>query len=116
VAGLARKKNKIKGKFLVLEDRLLVSDQWKSLSSKAVHAYILFRQKFNGKNADDISLTYREVSPYMSSRTFRKALEELLNKELITLVSPGGLYRGCSIYSIKNQWSHLGKTDKKFKA
>ena len=101
---MGRKKDKIIGGFVAIEKSLLASEQWGRLSSKAVHVYILVRQKFNGKNEDDLSLTYREVQNKMSTATFSKALKELLNSEILIMVRPGGIERKCNIFSIRNKW------------
>jgi len=98
------KRNKIPGRFTVLEHTLQDSDEWKSLSPNAVRAYLLMRRKFNGKNYDNISLTYSEVKPYMSTATYKKSLNELQEKKILTVIRAGGLFNRCSIFSIKNQW------------
>ena len=101
---MARKKEKIKGGFIAIENALLASEEWNGLSSRAIHVYILFRQKFNGKNEDDISITYDEVRDKMSSVKFSKALKELKDKGILITVRPGGFDRKCNIFSIRNRW------------
>lgn len=101
---MRKKRNKISGKFTVLEHSLQDSDEWQSLSGNAVRVYLLMRRKFNGKNFNDISLTYSEMKPYMTTATFKKVLEELKGKKIITVIRQGGLFNRCSIFSIKNKW------------
>jgi len=101
---LGRKKEKIKGGFIAIEKSLLVTEQWKKLSFKAIYVYIRVREKYNGKNEDDLSLTYREVKGKMSTATFSKALKELINCEILILVRPGAIGRKCNIFSIRNRW------------
>ncbi len=61
-------------------------------------------EKFIGNNASNLSLTYAEAKEHMSSATYRKALKELIDKEIIIVMRPGGLGKGCTIYSIANKW------------
>lgn len=90
--------------FLMIEKAMLRSQEWRSLSSKAVQVYVLIAEKFNGNNASDLSLTYAEVKDRMAPGTFAKALKELIEKEIIIVIRPGGLERRCTIFSINNKW------------
>ena len=101
---MGRRKNKVKCGFLMIENPLRASEQWKSLSFKAIYVYIRVREKFNGNNEDDLSLTYREVRDKMSTATFSKAFKELINSEILILVRPGAMGRKCNIFSIRNRW------------
>lgn len=80
------------------------SRAWQELSHAAVRAYIHLRAKFNGNNALDLSLTYREMEPYMSRRTFRKATQQLVDCGFIKIIRHGGLPRRPSIYGLSSKW------------
>lgn len=96
--------NKIIGPYIQIEKALLQSPEFRGLSSKAVKVYLLIAEKQNGRNASNLSLTYSEVKDHMASATFAKALKELKDKEIIHVMRPGGLEKGCTIYSIANKW------------
>lgn len=99
------RKNKFRAPpFVMLENGMLDSEEWQGISSNAVRVYILLRRKFKGHNADDLSLTYREVQHNMSPATYSKVLKELKEKEIISVVRQGGLYNRCTIFSIRNKW------------
>lgn len=105
---MGKRKKKINGGFVILEYGLLDSEEWKTLSPSSVKAYFFLRRKFNGSNADDLSLTYQEMKPYMAANTLNRAFKELVGKQIISIVRPGGLFARCSIYSIKSRWFKQG--------
>lgn len=98
------KTNKVTVPYIQIEKILLKSTEFRSLSSKAVKVYLLIAEKFTGSNASNLSLTYAEVKDHMASATFAKVLKELKDKEIISVIRPGGLEKGCTIYSIVNKW------------
>lgn len=88
----------------MLEEDLLQSDAWRSLSPAAVWSYIELRRKYNGMNNGDLSLTFKEVSWQLAPGTYAKALRELQRAGLIAVTQHGGLYKGCSLYRLSQSW------------
>jgi len=103
VYNLKKKKNRYPP-FVMLPNELINSKAWKELSCYARVVYIEIKHKYNGKNDDNLSYTYREGIEIMSSKRLTKALGELVNNGLIDVVRSGGLYRKCTIFGLSDRW------------
>lgn len=104
------------GHFVLLPDSQTDSKAWKKLSTNAVWVYIEFMKKYKGKNSstvDNLSLTYKEVKYKMSSATFWRAKDELLDLGFLKIVRPGGLMHRCTIYGLSEKWKFITDTNTK---
>lgn len=109
---MARKKS---NPFVAIPKSMLTSYAWLELGHPARVAYLHLKYKFNGKNAEDLSLTYNEMEPLMSRKTFSKAMKQLLGCGFVKLVRKGGLMRNPNIYALSDDWGfYRPKTDRKF--
>lgn len=90
--------------FVMIVKYMLRSKAWQSLSNPARVAYVHLKAKYNGSNGKDLSLTYSEMEPYMSRRTFSRAIKQLINCGFIELVQHGGLMRSPNIYALADDW------------
>ena len=114
-----------KSKVIVLEQNLVKSDAWLSLSGTAIIVYLIFRtkcqiDKLQGKpgkgrriilNNGEIVFTFTEAKKkYGISRTrFRRALRELVAKGFIDIAHTGmGVHKVATWYAISERWRDYG--------
>ncbi len=110
---------------IVLEQRLVKSAVWLSLSGTAKSVYLLFRTKCRvgkppgkpGKrdwmilNNGELVFTYREaLSKYGTTASrFRRALDELIEKGFIDVEAAGmGVHKVTTLYAISERWRDYG--------
>ena len=90
-----RKGNKIAGRFVVVEHRVLTSFARLEVSHAAIVAYLLMKKSYwPEKHGERVMFTYPEARAFMSTRTYSKALKELLAKGFLVKVEAGGLRSG----------------------
>jgi len=77
---------------------------FKRLSPFAVWVLAKFYEKFNGFNRSDLSLSYGEVRPVMSTPIFNRAIWQLLGFGFVDVRKWGRLERNCTIYGLSNRW------------
>ena len=92
---------------------MVKSEAWKRLSCYAESCYCAIRKKFNGKNWNNLSLTYAEMSHKMSSATFSKAMLELVAYGFLRIIRWGRLYGKCSIYALYDKWNDISHSPQK---
>ncbi len=114
-----------KGSVIVLEQSLVKSEAWLSLSGAATIVYLIFRTKCRidkppgkpGKrrrvilNNGEIVFTYIEAkSRYgISKSRFRRALKELVAKGFIDIADTGmGVHKVTTYYAISERWRDYG--------
>ena len=95
--------------FVMLPHELIDSKAWQELSCYARTVYIEIRRRYNGKNDNNLSYTYREAGELMGRRTFTKALRELVNHGLMDIIRSGGLYRKSNIFGLSDRWKFYGQ-------
>ena len=110
---------------IVLEQRLVKSGAWLSLSGTAKAVYLLFRTKLKvgrppgkpGKrdwtilNNGELVFTYREAwSRYaITASRFRRALDELISKGFIDVEATGmGVQKVATFYAVSDRWRNYG--------
>lgn len=86
----ARKGREDSEKFVYIPNRLIESAAWRSLSPRAVCAYVHLLYGWRAGNA--YVLPVRSISWRMSRATRQKALAELLTAGLIDCLDPGACY------------------------
>jgi hypothetical protein len=111
--GRNKRKKKIPGRWFPVTNHMMNSLAWKTLSCAAVWVYLDLIKKFRGNNKDDLSLTYSEIKwKLKSSATVSKAFKQLIECGFFKVIRPGGLYRGCTIYGISDEWeTYLGNNN-----
>lgn len=100
-----------KGKHLRIADNMMESAAWQELSVYAEHVYLRMKKKFNYRNADDISLTYKEGMLKMTKARYTAALDELIDHGFIKIMDGGWTVQKATIFSFSDQWRYYG-TDK----
>ena len=105
---MSRRKKRGK-RFVMLEDRVLNSIAGKLVSTNGLWVYIRIKQKYNGYNENDLSLTHREVKyKIKSSATFYNVIiPELLKLGFIEIVKKGGLHKQPNIYKLSEEWKYI---------
>jgi len=110
---------------IVLEQRLVKSAVWISLSATAKAVYLLFRTKCKmgrppgkpGKrdwailNNGELVFTYREAQRKygITASRFRRALDELIEKGFIDVDATGmGVHKVTTLYGISDRWRGYG--------
>lgn len=86
---------------------------WDKLSRDAVWVLMEFYRKFNGKNRNNLSLTYLEVKGKISNGTFNKAIWELIGRGFIHVNRFGSLNQNASIYELCDKWKYLSNQPEK---
>lgn len=98
-------------RFLQIYHSEISSEAWRSLGHPAVRVLVHLRSKFNGYNAKDISLTYKEMDPFMNRRTLKNAFDQLEQAGFIKKKKQGGLLRNSNIFELSNDW-HKYRSEK----
>lgn len=93
--------------FSWISHRMMDSEAWQRLSCYAESCYCAIKKKYNGKNWNNLSLTYKEMKHKMSNTTFSKAMLELVAYGFLKVVRWGYLYGKCSIYALYNKWNDI---------
>jgi len=110
---------KTNDKYFRIADSMFTSIPWKLSSIYAHEVYLHMKHKYNTsvskgvKSKDNISLTYTEIKAVMNSRTFTKAIDELIEYGFIELNILGRFSRTCNIYGFSDMWRFYG--DENFK-
>lgn len=99
--------------FAYVPHRMMDSEAWKKLSPYAEACYLAIKKKYNGKNWNNLSLTYSEMKHKMSSATLSKAMTELVAFGFLKVVRWGRLYGKCSIYALYNKWNDISHVPEK---
>jgi hypothetical protein len=81
------------------------------LSPTAVWALNRFYSKFNGRNRNNLSLSYGEAKKVMSSFVFTRSIWELLGFGFMDVQRFGRLEKNCSIFSISDRWRRWQTAD-----
>lgn len=102
-----KKKYEIEKPFTAVPNKLMNNEVWKKLSPYAETCYWAIKKKYNGKNWNNLSLTYKEMKHKMSNATFSKAMLELVAYGFLKVVRWGHLYGKCSIYALYNKWNDI---------
>jgi hypothetical protein len=114
-----------KNTVIVLEQRLVKSDVWLSLSRTAKDVYLIFRTKCKmgsppgkpGKrdwtvlNNGELVFTYREArGKYgITASRFRRGLDELIEKGFIDVEATGmGVQKVTTLYAVSDRWRDYG--------
>ena len=112
---LTRKKAKGRGgspPFFQLYHKLLDSPRYINLSHTAKSLLIDIARQYNGHNNGDlcVTLTVMEKRGWTSNSTMRRALNALLEAELILLTRQGSINK-CSLYALS--WLAIDECDGK---
>jgi len=85
----------------MLPHRLLKSEEFASLSPRAVKLLLEIASKLNGRNNGDLSATFSELSKrgWRSAGTVDKSKKELLEKKWLILTRQGGRNK-CSLFAV----------------
>jgi len=95
VAKVRKGNKKIVGRFVAVEHHVLDSFARLEVSHAAIVAYLLMKKSYwPEKHGEKVMFTYPEAREFMSTRTYSKALKELLAKGFLVKVEPGGLMSG----------------------
>lgn len=100
---MSRSKNKLPP-FVPVLKQMLKSNAWKMLSNPARVAYIHMKAKMCTPYPEPVTLSYREMEPFMRQETFSKATKQLEKYEFIKIVQKGGLYRRRNYYTFIEGW------------
>jgi predicted dehydrogenase len=104
------------GGFIQIHHYMVDHVAYRTLKPTSVVVLVALRRKYNGANADDLSLTYSELKDNygLSAATSSKAFKQLEEHGFIDIKVHGGLRVGmkskqCNIFAISERW-------KKYKA
>ena len=94
-------RGKSKGHFVQLFSYMLTSEQYASLSSKAVKLLVDVLEQYNGNNNGDlcVTLSVMKKKGWRSSGTLQAAKNELVEKGWLELTRQGGRHK-CSLYAV----------------
>ena len=107
---MARRKNKITGRFVPLRHQLIESAAFMSLSSTAKIAYIYFMHDIKNDYESEVILTLGQAKKYnvcRSPSTFDKAKRELVQNGLLDSIDGGGL-NAPAIFKLSERWRLFG--------
>lgn len=103
-------------RYVRISKSMYTSKAWKSLKSQERDLYIAMKIKFlknsdGTNNSRNISFTYKEAEEIMSSKTFTKARDHLVEKGFIDIVREGWVKSECNIYAFSERWKLYGTKD-----
>jgi hypothetical protein len=84
---------------------------FKRLSPFAVWVLVKFYEKFNGYNRSDLSLSYSEVRPVMSTPIFNRAIWQLLSFGFVDVRKWGRLEKKATLFGLSDRWRRFNKSD-----
>ena len=92
-------------KFVMLEEYMLNSEAWMSLTTQGRAVYVELSRRFNGSNNGELSLSIREAARLcrIANDTAAKALKELEAKGFIAVIQKGSFgykIRHATIYRL----------------
>lgn len=93
--------------FVMLEKGMLKSEEWKNLSKPTKLIYIYLKAKYNGRNPEELKLTYIELKDEFAPATISKAFRELEEKGWVEKTKYGGLFRYYNLYKLIGNWGRL---------
>ena len=96
-------------RFVMLDKRLLESEEWQKLSHSEMIVYIYLKRNYNGGNNGQIFLKYLELTDIFAPATISKALKGLINKEWVRKTEHGGLYRYYCLYELTGKYDDIKK-------
>lgn len=95
-------------------------EAFRTLSPSAVVVFIALRRKYNGANANDLSLTYSELHDNygLATATSARAFKQLVEHGFIDIKVHGGLRVGmktkaCNIFALSERWKKYKKPTEK---
>jgi hypothetical protein len=98
----ARKPYRPRPPFKVIEG--VGTPPFKKLDPFAQCVLVRFYEKFNGFNRSDLSLTYGELRPIMSSLIFSRSIWQLIGFGFLDVIRSGRLERNVSLYGLSDRW------------
>ena len=90
--------------FVPITKEMIRSKAWEKLSHYSVRAYIHVAAKYNGKNENNLSFTYKEASKIMNTHTYKKAIDELVRYGFLDMKRSGACYGKCNIFGLSERW------------
>ena len=114
--GRGYKKYKDSPRFIMLIHYMVDHVAFRTLSPTAVVVLIALLRKYNGANADDLSLTYSELKDNygLATATSSRAFRQLVEHGFIDIKVHGGLRVGmkvkaCNIFALSDRWKKYAK-------
>lgn len=98
---MGRKKHR---SFVMLERRVLNSEEWKNLTVFEMVVYIRIKHNFDGSNNGAIPFHYKELLGTMCRDSIAKALSGLIKKDWIKKKMEGRYWRYQCFYRLT--WKH----------
>ena len=105
---MVKKKNRLPP-FVAIFREMLQSEAWEAISNPARVAYVHLKSKLVSFDQVEVTLSFREMEPFMSRHTYSGAIDQLEECGFIVKVQRGGLYRKRNFYRFTDEW----KTRKK---
>jgi len=100
------KPHRFHGPFTGIEDAILESQAWESITCAARVAYLHIRKDDKGYNRTELKLPYSQAEKLMGRKTFTRAIRMLVDHGFITINQPGGLMQHCTEYGLSDQWRY----------
>jgi len=100
---MAKKKRKLPP-FIYVTKEMFRSDAFKQLNNSAKIAFLLLKDQVKQLDQTEIRLTYKQTSEYMTSRTYGRAIKQLIDAGFLKKIEQGGLYKGMNVYQFSDDW------------
>ncbi len=81
---------------------------WKALTSYERDLYLHMKMKYNGRNSEKISFTYKEGAELMSRNRFIQARDRLIELGFIDIVENWRHSNRPTIYGLSERWRFYG--------
>lgn len=94
--------------FVPITKEMIRSQAWAQLSHYSVRAYIHIAAKYNGKNKNNLSYTYKEATKFMNGHTYKKATDELVKYGFLDVKRSGACFGKCNIFGLSERWKKYG--------
>jgi hypothetical protein len=92
--------------YVKLENMMMESAAWTSLSPIAVYVYIRLRMRYNYMEGGDdrLILPYTALTWKFSRSTISEAFKELIKYGFIKKVESGGLHKNPNVFALSERW------------
>jgi hypothetical protein len=90
--------------FAMITNEVIHSPAYKFLTNTSRTAFTLLRAQVKKKGQSKVKYPYSQAADYMTSRSFTKAINQLIEVGFIEKKQSGGLYRRTNIYLFSDKW------------
>lgn len=110
LVGKRKKKGKFNGeRFVPVFIDMMKSEAWQFITNASRVAYLHLKAKKVTHEQAEVTLSFKEMEPFMNRNTYSRSIDELAVVGFITKVQTGGLFRRRNHYQFTEAWRTFKK-------